>query len=155
MNNESIKKKLYINPQQLYAYSTGLLQGMAYQRLYDSLNRVLIPFNLSIPEWKLLGQLHEHGKVKLSELAELLSYDAPMVTKLAKMLEKKELAKRIHDTVDERVKVINITIEGSQLIEKLEPEVKRAMALLLKGITPEELKIYIKVLSTIVNNTQA
>ena len=154
MKTEPIEKILNINPQQLHAYSSGLLQGTAYQRLYDALNRALMPFAVSIPEWKLLGQLHEHGKVKLSELADLLSYDPPMITKLAKLLEKKGLVERTHDIIDERAKVISITANGNKLIEGVEPEVKKAMAMLLKGITPEELRIYIKVLIAIVNNTQ-
>src|SRR5581483_6647765 len=102
MKKEPIEKTLRIDPTQLHAYSSGLLQGKAYSRLHTNLTRALFPFNISIPEWKLLGQLYEHGKVKLNELAELLSYDPPMVTKLAKSLEKKALVKRMQDPRDER-----------------------------------------------------
>jgi MarR family transcriptional regulator, transcriptional regulator for hemolysin len=143
-----------INAFQLHAYSTGLLQGKAYSRLHTHLTRALFQFNVSIPEWKLLGQLHEHGNVKLSILAELLSYDPPMVTKLVKQLEKKGLLKRVQDTIDERAKIITITPEGTNLIEKAEPEVKKIMKVLLKGVSSEELIIYLKVLTAIVNNTQ-
>lgn len=152
--NKSIEETLRINPTQLKAYSSGLLQGKAYSRLHTHLTRTLIPYHVSIPEWKLLGQLYEHGKVKLNELAELLSYDPPMVTKLAKMLEKKELVKREQDPTDERAKIITITSQGSKCIETIEPEVKKTMAQILYGVSPNELQTYIKVLITIVNNTQ-
>lgn len=137
----------------MHAYSTGLLQGKANSRLHASLTKALQPFHVSIPEWKLLGQLHEHGNVKLSTLAELLSYDPPMVTKLVKQLKKKALVKREQDTIDERAKIITITIEGRRLIESAEPEVKKVMHVILQGISREELIVYLKVLTAIVNNT--
>lgn len=154
MNNKPIEKILHIDPLQLKAYSSGLLQGKAYNRLHKYLTNILIPYNLSVPEWKLLGQLYENHKIKLNELAELLSYDPPMVTKLAKRLEKKAFAQRMQDPTDERAKIITITTDGSKLIEQIEPQVKIAMAQLLQGITREELVSYIKVLTRIVNNTQ-
>lgn len=147
------QSKIHTASPRLNAYSSALLQGTAYSRLHSYLTRALIQFNLSIPEWKLLGQLYENGRVKLSELANLLSYDPPMVTKLAKMLEKKGLVKRLPDELDERAKVISNTMEGKKLVEKIEPEIKKVMATILKGITTEELHIYIKVLTIIVNNT--
>lgn len=136
------------------AYGSGLLQGTAYSRLHVHLTRTLVQFDLSIPEWKLLGQLYDHGKVRLSELAELLSYDPPMVTKLAKQLEKKELVKRFPDEYDERAKVITNTLKGKKLIEKIEPYVKKTMATILDGVSSEDLHTYIKVLTIIVNNTK-
>lgn len=153
MKKESVEKILNINPVQLYAYSSGLLQGKAYSRLHNNLTRTLIPFNVSVPEWKLLGQLHEHGNIKLNELSDLLSYDPPMVTKLAKMLEKKELVIREADKKDERAKIIKITNKGNNLIMQAESEVKKTLANILRGVTREELATYIKVLIIIVNNT--
>lgn len=154
MSTQPVEQKLHINPTELKAYSSGLLQGKAYSRLHTAVTRTLLPFTISIPEWKLLGQLHEHGKVKLNELAELLSYDPPMITKLVKGLEKKKFVLRTEDPRDERAKIITITSEGNKLIETLEPEVKKTMAMLLRGVSREELRVYIKVLIAIVNNTQ-
>lgn len=153
MNKNPILELLNIDLIQLKAYSTGLLQGKAYNALQDALSRALSSYNISIPEWKLLGQLHEHGKMRLAVLAEYLSYDPPMVTKLAKNLEKKGLIQRSADSTDERAKVISITPNGNKIVKKTEPEVKKLMARLLKGITPDELRTYIKVLSLIVNNS--
>ncbi|MBA3723595.1 MAG: MarR family transcriptional regulator [Candidatus Levybacteria bacterium] len=153
MNDQKVEEQVHINPNQLRGYTTGLLQGKAYSRLHTHLTRVLFPFNISIPEWKLLGQLHENGKVKLAVLAGLLSYDPPMVTKLVKQLEKKGLVKRTQDTIDERAKIITITSSGTKLIDDVEPEVKKVMRVLLNGITREELITYLKVLTVIVHNT--
>lgn len=152
--SKQIEEQLNIDPSKLNAYSTGLLQGTAYSRLHTNLSRTLFTFEITIPEWKLLGQLYEHDRMKLSVLAEYLSYDPPMVTKLVKKLEKRGLVKREQDPVDERAKIIHITVEGAKLIEDAEPEVKKAMNKMLIGISREELLIYLKVLTAIVNNTQ-
>lgn len=149
-----IEEILNIDPMHLNAYSTGLLQGKAYNRLHSQLTRTLVPFDLSIPEWKLLGQLYENDKIKLSALADLLSYDPPMVTKLAKLLEKKGYVTRTSDNKDERVKTITITPSGKKLIIKIEPVAKKAIGVMFVGISRKELLTYIKVLGTIVNNTQ-
>lgn len=154
MKNKPIEKTLNINPAQLNAYSTGLLQGKAYSRLHVALTQVLTPYSVSIPEWKLLGQLHENGKIRLAELAELLSYDPPMVTKLAKLLEKKGFLQRLQDPNDERAKIVSITKNGSDLVKDIEPVAKKRLAQILNGVTREELLIYLKVLTVIVNNTQ-
>lgn len=138
----------------LQAYSTGLLQGTAYSRLHTRLTRALLPFSVSIPEWKLLGQVHEQGTVKLSVLAEMLSYDPPMVTKLIKELEKKKMVKREQDKNDERSKIISNTALGNKVVSDAEPEVKKAMNHILQGISREELLIYLKVLTAIVKNTE-
>ncbi len=154
MTKKLIEEKLNIDPTDLHAYSTGLLQGTAYSRLHSHLTKTLYQFSVNIPEWKLLGQLHEHGKIKLSVLADLLSYDPPMVTKLVKQLEKKGLVKREPDRLDERAKIIHITPRGNKLIIAAEPEVKKTMYTILKGVTHEELVTYLKVLTVIVNNTK-
>lgn len=155
MKNEPIEKVLNINPANLHAYSTGLLQGKAYSRLHENLSQTLAPFNLSIPEWKLLGQLHENGKIRLAELAERLSYDPPMVTKLAKLLEKKGFLHRLQDPLDERAKLVSITKTGNNSIKQIEPVAKKTLAIILKGVTRDELLTYLKVLTAIVNNTRA
>jgi DNA-binding MarR family transcriptional regulator len=154
MSEESIISKLNIDPSNLRAYSTGLLQGTAYNNLHAYLSQTLLSFELSVPQWKFLGQLHEHGPMRLAELADYLSYDPPQVTKIAKALEKKKYVKRAPDRNDERAKSISITPSGSSLVESVEPEVKKALAYILKGITPDELRIYIKVLALIVDNTR-
>jgi len=154
MKNIPIEKKLNIDPKQLNAYSTGLLQGKAYNRLHVALTQMLSPYNLSIPEWKLLGQLHEHGKIRLAELAEYLSYDPPMVTKLAKQLEKKELLQRLQDPHDERAKIVSITKRGNNLVIQIEPIAKKTLAIILNGVSRDELLTYLKVLTVIVNNTR-
>jgi DNA-binding MarR family transcriptional regulator len=71
-----------------------------------------------------------------------------------KRLEKLGFLTRTPDKKDERAKVVTITHRGRVLIEKIEPHIKKTMGKMLNGITRDELLVYIKTLTTIVNNTQ-
>ncbi len=142
------------NNKQLNAYNTGLLQGKAYAVLYEKLEVPLSKYNISIPEWKLLGQVFESERIKLSDLADILRYDPPMVTKLVKNLEKKGLLKRTPDPNDVRAKIVTPTANGKKLILKIEPFAKNAIANVLKGVTRTELETYLKVLNKMVQNSK-
>ncbi len=133
------------------AYNAGLLQGKAYRTLSIHLTSTLSPF-VSVPEWKLLGQLKEHGNMKLAKLAELLSVEAPLVTSLVDSLEKKKLVKRTNDREDKRAKVIEGTKKGIALVDELEPKVKAEMRSLLRGVDKDDFEGYMRVLEIIVKN---
>ncbi|CAN5569534.1 hypothetical protein BH10BAC1_BH10BAC1_18910 [soil metagenome] len=132
------------------AYNSGILQGQAYKTLQNFLSRALLPYNLSIPEWKLLGQLYDHRELRVADLASLLAYDPPLVTSLIDSLEKKKLLRRKTHKRDRRVKMIIPLQKTLDLIPIIEPEVRKVLASLLIGITPDEMKIYIKILQNIV-----
>lgn len=152
MNKKTILQKLKINTDYLNAYSVGLLQGKAYRILNTNLTRVLSPYDLSIPEWKLIGQLHDHGDMGLAELAERLSVEPPLVTKLIDHLEKKDYVVRTLHKSDKRAKVITVTKKGEKILLELEPKVKESMKNLVDGVSKMEMLAYIHVLETIVNN---
>jgi MarR family transcriptional regulator for hemolysin len=152
MKKDPIEKTLNIDLDHLNAYSAGLLQGKAYRALNAHLNKALYPYDLSIPEWKLIGQLFEHGSMKLAELAERLTVEPPLITNLIDQLEKKELVERIQDKKDRRAKIINPTKKAENVIPEIDIKIKQSMNELLAGVSREDLKSYIKVLQTIVNN---
>lgn len=152
MNKMTGGKKLNSGSGKLNAYSTGLLQGKAYRVLNSSVTKVLSEYGLSIPQWKLIGQLYDHGDMKLADLAQHLDVEAPLVTALIDTLEKKMLVKRMHHPKDKRAKIITITTKGKKTLIEIEPQVKQAMGVLLKGIKREQLMTYFRVLQTIVNN---
>ncbi len=152
MNTSSILKRLNINTEYLNAYSAGLLQGKAYRTLNSHLTKTLMPFDLSIPEWKLLGQLHDHGNMGLAELADILSVEPPLITKLIDHLEKKGYVERVLHETDKRSKIIIITKTGDKALMDLEPKVKEVMGTLVKGASKLDMLAYVRVLETIVNN---
>lgn len=139
-------------PLQRKAYNSGLLQGKAYRILTAHLTEVLLPYNLSVPEWKLLGQLADSGNMKLAKLAELLAVEAPLVTSLVDSLEKKGLVTRSNDPHDKRAKVIEGTKRAFALVEDIEPKIKAKVRMLLQGTTSEDINAYMRILDAIVKN---
>lgn len=131
-------------------YNSGILQGQAYKTLQFFLTRTLLPYNLSIPEWKLLGQLYDYKVLRVADLASFLGYDPPLVTALIDSLEKKKLLRRKIHKHDRRVKMIIPTQKTINLIPTIEPEVRKTISSLLQPITSEELRIYTGVLENIV-----
>ncbi len=148
-----IRKLLSIEETSLNAYSTGLLQGKAYRALSHHLTQALFPYELSVPEWKLLGQLYEKGEMHLAELAYLLDVRPPLVTKLVDSLEARGMLQRVRDPEDSRARLISATPAGKAVIPKAEYAVKRAMASLLQGVTRGDLLNYLRVLARIVDNS--
>ena len=149
---KNINETLKINMNNLNAYSTGLLQGKAYRALNTSLTKALLSYDITIPEWKLIGQLQDHGTMRLADLAERLNVEAPLVTALIDALERKNFVKRTNHPNDKRAKIITITKKGCDLVLAIEPHVKAAMNELLNGVPREKVLIYLEVLQTIVNN---
>lgn len=135
------------------AYTVGLLQGKAYRALNNHLTVVLFPYNLSIPQWKILGLLSDNDNLKLIEIAKLLDVEAPQVTKLLDQLEIKKLVKKTDDPTDRRAKVVKSTAKGKELIVEIEPKVKGTLKTLTTGMNRLELLTYVRVLEAIVANS--
>ena len=133
------------------AYKYGILQGKSYRVLQNNLAGVLSPFNLSISEWKLISLVFEHKKIRVAHLAEALSVDPPLITKLVTGLEKKQLVNKVQDSIDKRVTFITANKKLEALLPQVEIYVKKDIRRLFAGIAPQEFLIYIKVLQTVID----
>lgn len=134
------------------AYNVSVLHGKSYRIMNAMISEILLPYNISLPEWKLLGQLVENGNMKLAKLAELLGVEAPLVTSLVDRLEQKGLVIRTSDLQDKRAKVLEGTPKAAKMLNTIEPKVQSQMQLLVRDVTDEELSTYCKVLEAIVKN---
>lgn len=136
----------------LSSYNAGLLQGKAYRVLSDHVSTTLQPFDLSITEWKILGQLYDKEKLQLNEIAKILEVEPPLITKLVARMETKDLVSRTANLDDKRVKIVEISKQGKKLIPEIEKKVKQSLKNLLKGVNLHDLVIYAKVLKAIAAN---
>jgi len=130
----------------------GLLQGKAYRILNIHMDVTLEPFNVTIPEWKLLGQLYDDGSMKLADLAHRLGVEPPLITALVDQLEKKKMVLRKSEKKDKRVKLISLTPQAAKEMPKIELAIRLCMRTLVDGITPLEMMTYLKVLARIIEN---
>ena len=134
------------------AYQTAITEGKAYRILRAKVSESLAAFNLSMPEWTLLGQLYDTPAIRLAELATFLGVEAPLVTMLVKQLEEKGLLTMQNDPTDSRAKLITLTDRGRDILPQIEKVVRRNLEPLLVGISVEEMKTYCKVLQTVIDN---
>lgn len=75
-------------------------------------------------------------------------------TEVLKNLEEEELIVRIQDEEDGRYKKIVFTDKAEMIRGALRGEIEKTEELLLKGITPEEQKIFMKITAKMLENLQ-
>lgn len=140
------------NNKLLSAYNAGLLQGKAHRVLNLHLSETLEPFELSVTEWKILGQLYEKKELQLSEIAVILDVEPPLITKLVDKMEDKDLVSKKTDKDDKRIKKAVISANGKKIIPMIEKKVQQRLKILLDGTTENDLRSYAKVLQVISSN---
>lgn len=133
-------------------YKSGLLQSKAYRIMRGHLAKILSVYDLSIPEWTILGQVFEQDGIRLAEISNILSVEAPLITTLSDQLEKKGLVARADDPQDRRAKLLKLTEKGRELVPKIEMDANAKIKALLTGISDADLLVYNRVLEFIVQN---
>ena len=108
-------------------YHAGILQSQSYRALSNFMSLQLAGFNLSLPEWKVLGHLSEVKFTTPSEISKLLGVKRPISSRLLNTLEAKKLIKRSTNPIDTRVVQVTITASGSKLFTRSELLIKKSI----------------------------
>jgi len=136
------------------AYQEALLQSRAYRTLRSHILRIVEEYQLSIPEWTLLGLLVDHGSLRVSELAKLLDVEVPHVTVLVHNLLEKGYVSSAVDEKDSRAKRTTITAKGKKILPKIEAKAATSMVQHSSAVTHKDLESYYKVLDLVSNSAQ-
>ncbi len=132
----------------------ALVHNKAYRFLRSTLAAPLATYDLSLPEWTLLGLLFDEGNHRISELATKLNVEVPQVTATVKQLEKKGCVNVSRDPDDSRAKQIELTQKWARQMPSIEKAVQGKIDPLFSSLSPKEMAAYFKVLTTIANLTQ-
>ena len=128
-------------------YEAGLLQAKAYRAMTNFMSCELAAFDLSLPDWAMLGLMMENSHIRPGELAQELGVKPPVVTANLKRLEAAGLVeRRVHDS-DSRVSEVSLTSAGRKRVESVEASLRNTMRDFLKGIKVSELISYLNVLT--------
>lgn len=139
-----------ITAAQFSTAQAGLLQAQAYRSLKAYLSNYLSQYSVSLTEWAFLGLLVLAPLgTRPSELSLKLQVELPLVTSLANRLSEQNYIKRVKDPQDGRAKLINLTESGKDFVSRLELQLRADMKRFLDDVSPEELAIYLSVLSKI------
>lgn len=131
---------------QLATYEAGMLQAAAYRNLSTFLTKALKSSNITISEWSLLGVLATVGQTRPSDIAAAMDVKTPMATRLIQSLVEKGLVLEHKVSSDQRGKLIGLTADGKELLEKEELVVRSAMYEYMSGVSREDLMGYLKVM---------
>lgn len=77
--------------------------------------------DITVDQWVVLFELHQHGTQNQVSLCEHCAKDAPTITRIIELLVKKELIVREACTNDRRKYNISLSKKGKILIQKLLP----------------------------------
>lgn len=80
-----------------------------------------IGVDITVDQWVVLLELHQHGTQNQVELCERCCKDAPTITRIIELLVKKELITRESCKEDRRRFNISLNKKGKALIQKLLP----------------------------------
>ncbi|GAC1603356.1 MAG: hypothetical protein NVS3B29_07800 [Candidatus Saccharimonadales bacterium] len=123
-------------------YQIGLLQAQAYRNLQEVFRAALDPYELTIPEWSVLGITYDKNEIGMTELTELLRSKASHPTVLVETLRKRGFLVRVAAPDDKRAKLVRITPAGRAIVEAAEPEMRASMGAALAGIDRGDVQGY-------------
>ncbi len=121
----------------------GTLGGRALGRIYGE------RFGIGIPEWRVVAQLGEFGKLTSRDIGELAQMHKTKVSRAVGELEKRGLVSRAENRQDRRESFVALTPAGKRIYDQIVPLALGFEARWIEGIAPDELKVFERVLSTL------
>ncbi|MDQ7092331.1 MarR family transcriptional regulator [Desulfosporosinus sp. PR] len=122
----------------------------------QKLDAKLIPYDITNQQARLLGYLDEQLKqgkdIVQKDLERTIKLRGSSITSLLQGLERKGFIIRNTGSRDGRTKQMRITEKGIALIDEVETAFQDVEALILKGLSDEEKKIYLKLLRITYDN---
>ncbi|MCK8142972.1 MarR family transcriptional regulator [Flavobacterium sp. I-SCBP12n] len=124
----------------------------AYRRLSQQNISKAVP-NITVDQALILIIIDREDKTQ-SEIADLVFKDYASMTRIIKlMIDKNYLTKTI-ENADKRKAELKITQSGKEIIEKLNPIIKKNREIALNTLSEQELKQLFKILNKITKNCQ-
>ncbi len=122
-----------------------------------AMDRLMKPMGITRSQWWVLTNLsrHEGDALTQVELSRLLDVGKVTVGGLIDRLEENGLVERMPDPQDRRVRRITVSAKGRQLVEEMQAVAMEINESSMKGVTHEEQKVLIKVLSRMKENLLA
>ncbi len=119
----------------------GFFASRALGRIYGE------RFGIGIPEWRVVAQLGEFGKLTSRDIGELAQMHKTKVSRAVGELDKRGLVSRAENREDRREAFIALTPPGQRIYAQIVPLALAFQARWTEGIAAEELRVFERVLS--------
>lgn len=140
--NQSLSDDLYAQPGHLLRRA----QQIAISQFFDEINADITPIQYAV-----LRTLMEHPGVDQVTVAGLIAIDTSTAATVIVRLEQRGLLTRDIHPSDRRLRVVNLTAAGHQLLESLIPAVHRLYHKILEPFTNEEAAQFMRLLEKLVH----
>lgn len=124
----------------------------AYRKLSQQNITVVVP-DITVDQALILIIIDRNDKNQ-SEIADLVFKDYASMTRIIKLMVKKNYLTKTVDDTDKRKTKLKITKKGKSIIEQLKPIIQKNREKALKNVSDEELKQLYKTLKKITQNCQ-
>lgn len=135
-----------------YDKNVGNFTSLVNKKMIYFLNSQLGVFDITAEQWQVLLTLSKQNRISQKILSQAVNKDQPTLTRMLDILERKALVERHASKEDRRSFSIYITGKGLDLTDKLIPYIEDIFKKILNGISENDLKIYLDVLTKIDNN---
>jgi MarR family transcriptional regulator, transcriptional regulator for hemolysin len=121
--------------------SVGTLLGEVSKLLRRRFEQLAREHELTLPQWRILGELHRRDGISQKALADAMDADAMTVSGILDRLEKRGLLVRTVDPADSRAKLAKLTAEGAALIAETRKLGGQLMEQVLEGLAEDERQV--------------
>jgi len=137
----------------LPTYKKTNLQMVAYRRIQNAVSELLTRFHMNTTQWIMLGVMSESANgMRVTDMARVLQVEMPFITITMQSLVAKGLMRTVAHARDKRAKLLMLTPKGRQVEEEIEAYLSSNLQQLEKGVNPQDLKLYFKMLQQIGSN---
>jgi DNA-binding MarR family transcriptional regulator len=96
---------------------------------------------LALPEWRILGRLHESAPMRLADLCRVSHFDKAQATRVLRGLAARRLVKIVADPAHAHRRIVDITPTGRKLAQAIFPQAVAEQQKLLRALSPEERRL--------------
>ena len=131
----------------------GLL-GIVLHRIMKQAKGKYEEFDLNRSQASILFTLHQHSSMSQKELAERLNMTPPSITSAIRKMEQEGYIRRRQDETDQRVMRLALTEKGESCIENVKRVADEMHELIFRGMSPEEIMLFRRLLLQINDNLE-
>jgi DNA-binding MarR family transcriptional regulator len=135
--------------------SIGMSINYVNRKMQRYLSANLKRYNITTEQWSVLLQILENDGINQKQLARKVNKDQATLVRILDIIERKELAIRKKSPEDRRFFLIYGTAEGRKLKEEIYPFVESLFQNIIKGISQDQLDLFIDTLNKIEENIPA
>lgn len=138
----------------LTTYQAGVMQASTHRTLQKFCDEVLRAYGITKTQWLIIGTILDSGPngIRITDLSEKVGTTLSYLTNTINLLESKNILKRVSHEKDNRAKYVSIVDDYIPTCNEIEAYLRDKLRdTIYASVTPEDFRVYMKVLSQLAN----